>query len=84
MTDFGKGRRRDYHPDDIEAALSTHALFRVAGMKLEDMTVAQLAYWSLSAQSERHRLGCVAQLLKKANRGHEVRAVLTSLKKRDS
>ena len=83
MTDFGKGRKRKYLKADVTAAQGSHRLLKTAGQTIGSMSVPQLAYWALSSPSDMHRIACVATLLDEIGLGHEVRAVLTSLKTRE-
>lgn len=79
---FGEGRRRSYKLSDIKAVHGGHEWFRIGGRQLRSMSVTELAFWSLSSPSERHRLACVAQLLETIGKGADVREVLNSLEVR--
>ena len=79
---FGEGRRRSYKRDDIKAVHGGHELFRIGGRQLRSMSVTELAFWSLSSTSERHRIACIATLLSEIGCGKDVREVLNSLEVR--
>ena len=74
-----RGQRISYKQSDIRDAIVGRSGFTVYGRKMSDLTVSELAYWSLSHAAARTRLGCLATLLEKLNHGHVVRGLLLSL-----
>lgn len=77
-------RKKQFDINQVKAARGGGKNFRIDQTLLQDMPLNELAFWALSAQSERHRIAAMAMLLRKLNQGPIVREVINSLEIRKS
>lgn len=81
---FRQSKRLAFDPRDISATRSgRRSKFSIGSLKLESMTVKELAFWAISSPSDRHRMACVCCLLDRLDHGHDVFDILKYLNAKD-